>query len=201
MHFHEITLAANRIFYHTGKNYTVSKYFIPSFLKWHRDFLVRKQKPLAVARKNAYDIDALLKQFYKYKDLRNEYNIFDNNIWNFDKTRFRIEIGQAQLIITKNTYRKLTLQDPDNRESLTSIESINAIGKATSSYLILSGRQMLEKWFEEIDLDKNASFDISDMSYSNNTISIDWLEHFNENESPADAWQMLVMDGHSSPTH
>ena len=73
---HEIKTAANRILYHAGQDRTVSKYFLPRFLKRHPDFLVRKQKPLAVARKNAHDLDALLGRFHEYKDLRKEYNRF-----------------------------------------------------------------------------------------------------------------------------
>lgn len=58
-------------------------------------------------------------------------------------------VGQAQLIVTKDAHRKLILQDSDNREFLTSIESINATGKATPPYLILSGRQMLESGLKQ----------------------------------------------------
>lgn len=170
---HEVNQAANKILYHAGQDRTVSRHFLSCFLKQHPDFLVQKQKLFAVAQKNAHDLDAMLKRFHEYKNLRREYDILDDNVWNFDETRFRIRVSQAQLIITRDAHRKLIFQDPDNREFLTSIESINVIGKTTPLYMILNGRQFLEKWFEATDLSENASFNTSNTGYSNDRISMD----------------------------
>lgn len=198
---HEVRTAANRILYNSGQDQCVSDHFVPCFLKKHPEFLVRKQKPLVIARKNAHDLDALQKCFWEYKRLQQEYRILDDDTWNFDETRFRIGVGCAQLVVTRDAHRKLLLQDLDNRESLTSVETINATSKVTPPYMILSDWQMLEKWFEATDLDENASFDTNDTWYSNDKISMRWLEHFNKNAPPKKKWKMLVMDGHGSHTH
>ena len=155
-HLHKLKIAANKIFYNSSQDQVISIKFIFCFLKRHPDFFVQKQKPLLVAQKNAHNIDALLDCFHQYKKLRKKFNILDKNTWNFDESKFRLEVDWAQFIVTKDAHRKLIFQDPDNRKFLICIESISSAGKTTPLYLIFSGWQMLEKWFEVTNLDENT---------------------------------------------
>ena len=46
-----------------------------------------------------------------------------------DETRFRVGCGVAHWVITLDPNKKLLLSDPDNREFVTSVESISGVGK------------------------------------------------------------------------
>ena len=118
-----------------------------------------------------------------------------------DETGFRIGMGGDQYIVTRERHRKLTIRDPDNRESLTSIETIRGDGTVLPPYIVLNGKQYMEKWFEATDLEEEATFDLSDTGYSNDEISLRYLEHFNRNCPPKGVYRMLVMDGHGSHNH
>lgn len=196
-----IASKARLILRYLGVDRTVTKHFLPRFLKDHPDFLIRKQKPLVVDRQNAHDIEAITKIFRLYKDARVEYNILNENVFNINETGFRIGVEEDQYIVTREPHRKLTIRDPNNRESLTSIETIRGDGTAIPPYVILSGKQFLKKWFEATNLSEDASFDTSDTGYSNDEISMNYLEHFNRNTPPKGVWRMLILDGHESHNH
>ena len=95
------------------------------------------------------------------------------------------------------------MEDPKNREYLISLECVGGGGDVLPNMLILSGKQHLEKWFEENDLDDNVAFAVSDSGYSNDEISLEWLEHFDKHtrKKRKGAWCMLIMDGAESHTH
>lgn len=197
----EAVASANRLLYNAGSTKQVGEHWLHHFLARNQDLIVRKQKPLAVARKNAHNIPEMLKRFKEYRALRAEYDILDEDTWNMDETGFRIGVGRPQYIITRDKHRKLTIADPENREFLTSVEAVNAAGGTMPPYIIMSARQYLEKWFEVDTLDPKTSIDKSDTGYSNDDIAMDYLEHFNDNAPAKGAWRMLICDGHGSHSH
>ncbi len=74
--------------------------------------------------------------------------------------------------------KPLLLTDPDNREYLTSVETISGGRLSIPSMLILSGIVILEKWAQENDLDGNIPLATSLKGYSNDVLAIRWLVHF-----------------------
>ena len=72
--------------------------------------------------------------------------IADEDIWNMDETGFRVGVGKAHWVITVDPKRSLRLADPDNRESLTSVEAISGGGGHIPPMLIMAGVHILEKW-------------------------------------------------------
>ncbi len=54
-----------------------------------------------------------------------------------DETGFRMGCGKAQWVITNDASKALVMPDPDNREYITSAESINGVGRAIPAFLIL----------------------------------------------------------------
>ncbi len=83
-------------------------------------------------------------------------------------------------MITKDELGRLCMGDPKNREYLSSLECISGRGDVLPNMLILSGKQHLEKWVKKHNLDDNAPLAVSDSGYSNDEISLEWLEHFDK---------------------
>ena len=96
-------------------------------------------------RKNAHDESDFKKYFEKHKAICIEKGITDEDIWNMDETGFRAGCGRAHWVITLNPDKPLLLTDPDNREYITSVESISGGGKTIPPMLILCGILILEK--------------------------------------------------------
>ena len=96
------------------------------------------------------------------------------------------------------TDRQVYISDPDNRELVTSMESISAVGKTTDPMMIMLGQQMKEKHFPK-GLNDGIWIGVSESGYTNDILSFEWLKHFDvQTRPPNGEWRMLVMDGHGS---
>lgn len=104
----------------------------------------------------------------------------DHDCYNFDATGFRVGVGRDQWVITEDESPRLYMEGPENREYLSSLECVGGGGDVPLNMLSLSGEQHLEKWFEENDLDDDVAVAVSDSGYSNDEISLEWLEHFDK---------------------
>jgi hypothetical protein len=94
-----------------------------------------------------------------------------------DKTGFRIGVLNGKIIITYLNTKAVYLADPDNRESLTVIETISAGGKVIALFLILKGEILLEEYFNN-DLDAEIVFATSSTRYINDALSLKYIKHF-----------------------
>ena len=126
--------------------------------------------------------------------------IADEDVWNMDETGFRTGCGRAHWVITLDPDKPMLLTDPDNREYITSVESISGGGKTIPPMLILCGILILEKWAEENDLDEDILLATSPTGYSNDELALQWLEHFeiHSRKSQVGVWRLLILDGYGS---
>ena len=90
-----------------------------------------------------------------------------------DETGFRIGVGRAYKVVTiiANKDLPLFLQDPDNRELITSIECICARGSYIPSFIILSAKTLTEKTFID-ELPGDYKITVSDSGYTNDTLHL-----------------------------
>ena len=112
-------------------------------------------KETKAAGKNAHNEDDFKDYFEKYKGIRIDKGITDEDTGNMDETGFRAGCGRAHWIITLDPNKPLLLIDLENREYITSVESISGGGRTIPPMLILRGILILEKWAEENDLDED----------------------------------------------
>ena len=124
---------------------TISSCWPRRFFNRNKQFFKKKQKPLAIDRKNAHNIEDFTIYFEKYKEIRIQRGITDADVWNMDETGFCVEYKVAYLVSTMDAEKKLLLSDPDNREFLTGCESISGGGVKIPPMLILSDALILEK--------------------------------------------------------
>ncbi len=55
-----------------------------------------RQKPIELVRKLAHDSEVISGWFQRFQALRTRFGVCDKNIWNFDKTGFRIDVEKSQ---------------------------------------------------------------------------------------------------------
>jgi hypothetical protein len=60
------------------------------------------------------------------------------NLYNFDKTGFRIRCLASQIVFTR-TDRQVYISNPDNRELVTLMELISSISTTTDPIMIMPG--------------------------------------------------------------
>ena len=70
-----------------------------------------------------------------------EYGIQPDDIYNFDETGFAMGLcATAKVITGSDRYSRPYLLQPGNREWVTAIESVNAMGWALPSYIIFKAK-------------------------------------------------------------
>jgi hypothetical protein len=89
---------------------------------------------------------------------------------------------------------------PENRKSLTMIETISGSGDFLPPYIILEGKRQMCYYFKD-NIDERTMIDFSDTGYSNDAIGLKYLEFFIEHATengrvPA----LLLYDGAGSHT-
>jgi hypothetical protein len=116
----------------------------------------------------------------------------------------------GRLVFTLAEISAVYMADPDLRELLTSLESINAVGESAAPMLILPGAILLEKHFNN-NIDDSVLFATSETGsgYISDMLMLDWLEYWEKQtrpkartrakkDAPPAEWRMLIFDGHSS---
>ena len=150
---------------------TVTTRWARAWIKRQDDIFVRRQRHLDLNRVLAHDIDGIQKWYDGFIKIIIDKGIDSADIWNFDETGFRIGIGKDQWIITYEPNRRHFMAASDNRETITIIESVNAVGDVINPLLIIQGSQYLVRYF--IDLPDRYYITISDTGYANDEICLD----------------------------
>jgi len=96
-------------------------------------------------RKVVYRKEDLEKHFNEFNDIMIKYGIDPLDVYNIDETGFWIRVIVGRIIITHLSTKAVYLVDPDNRESLTTVETIYADGNTIPPILILKGDVLREK--------------------------------------------------------
>ena len=107
---------------------TVSNKWPQQFLKRYPQYAIRRQKTLDLHRKNAHRPDELQAWFERFHHLYVEKGIQPEDCNNMDETGFQIGIGKDQWSITKDRDRPLYLPSANNRDLITAVECVSAVG-------------------------------------------------------------------------
>jgi hypothetical protein len=94
-----------------------------------------------------------------------------------DEMGFHISVLNRKIVIIYLNTKAIYLVDPDNRESLTIIETVSTRGEAITLFLILKGEILLEEYFNN-NLNTEIVFAISSTRYINDTLSLKYIKHF-----------------------
>jgi len=115
------------------------------FLARHPHLKQRRQRPIAVQRKDANNVDDLANYFTKLEVAIAKYGIVLEDLWNMDETGFRVGCDRSRMVVTLDTKKVLKIADLDNRDYITFVEAISSTGETISPLLIVKGSQILDK--------------------------------------------------------
>ncbi len=122
-------------------------------------------------------------------------------IHNIDEKGCRIAMPGGQEVVVPIDINDMYVGIPENRLSLTIIESICANGTADPPVVIVPGKSIMEHWFHQ-NMTGHELITTSPTGYTNTEINLAWLNHFIKYHhcGPTSQWRILLLDGASSHT-
>jgi hypothetical protein len=197
-----IRAAANKLLDYTGSTHPATRLWASRWFKRNKDwFKTLRAKTLAQERKAAHRKEDLEEHFKEFYSALEKWGITFADVYNMDETGFRIGVLRGRIVITHLNTKTVYLADPDNRESLTTIETVCANGSAIPPFLILKGEVLQEEHFEN-ELEDEAVLSTSPSGYTNEQLSMKFIKHFHNQtyKKTKGRWRMLIFDGHGSHT-
>jgi hypothetical protein len=95
--------------------------------------------------------------FKEFKRCKDHWHILDEDIYNFDETGYMIGVVSGSLVIVPLDCETVYVDDPANRELVTSTECISASGHHVPPMIIFKGAYHLRKYFKN-DIDGRVLF-------------------------------------------
>jgi hypothetical protein len=109
-------------------------------------------------------------------------------------------ISTGAVVTALERQGRLKVVQLGNRKWITVIQGVNAKGWAILPFIIFTARHHLSSWYKEEDLPQDWAIVVSNNGWTTNTLSLDWLQHFDEHtkERTVSAYCLLVIDGYES---
>jgi hypothetical protein len=175
---------------------------------WAERFVMRS-KELKIAFNRAKDRQRILQKdpgiigvwFGLVEDTKAKYGVHNNNVHNFDKTGFQMGmIGSMKVVTGAERRARPELVQPGDRKWVIHIQSICAAGYATPPFIIYKGRIHISAWYKEADISRNWKLSVSENSWTNNALGLEWLKHFDAHAKTRQVgvYRLLILDGHES---
>jgi hypothetical protein len=131
--------------------------------------------------------------------MKAKHGIADEDTWNFDESGFIMGKISSQLVVTglEKPGKQKKLQ-PGDREWVTLVQGVSAIGRVIPPFLIFAGKVLITSWFA--DLPRDWIITVSPTGWINNDLALAWLKHFDAHTkaSSVGAYRLLIIDGHDS---
>jgi DDE superfamily endonuclease/helix-turn-helix, Psq domain len=176
--------------------------------RWAQRF-VKRQPELDLRFNRRYDYqraqceDLVLIQGW-FELLRNtiaKYGITDADIYNFDETGFMMGVISTAMVVTSSEkVGRAKAKQPGNREWVTVIQAINAIGWSLPPFVVVKAKNILLSWYDEFKLPKGWRLGVSDNGWTTNDLGLQWIQHFEKHThyQKVGAYRLLILDGHDS---
>jgi hypothetical protein len=141
-----------------GDDATVSRRWAERWMKQEKDFVKTiRSKPISWVRRYAMNKDDIKGNFTDFKRCKEKWGILDDDVYNFDETGCQIGITAGGRVIIPETERHDFVNDPDNRELVTSVECFSSTGYHVPPMLIFKGAYHLRKYSKN-DINGNTLF-------------------------------------------
>jgi len=130
-----------------------------------------------------------------------KYGILDEDIHNFDEAGFLIGMISTGAVVTGSERRgRPKSVQQGNREWITVIQGVNAMGWAIPPFIIFQGKNHLSAWYKEDNLPHDWVIAVSENGWTTNALGLEWLKHFDAHTKrrTVGSYRLLVIDGHES---
>jgi hypothetical protein len=133
--------------------------------------------------------------------MRAKYGIQDADLYNFDETGFMMGMITATMVVTRAERRgRAKTVQPGNREWVTVIQGVNALGWCVPPFIVVKGAYHLANWYTESALPPDWAIKPTTNGWTDNETGLEWIQHFEKHTAhrKTGVYRMLVIDGHES---
>ena len=94
----------------------------------------------------------------------------------------------------------IKMVQPGNREWVTVIQGVNALGWTVPPFIIVSGKYHLSTWYQNSALPLDWVIATSPNGWTTNERGLEWIQHFDQHTKSRTTgkYRLLVLDGHES---
>ncbi len=181
---------------------TVGKNWVYNFVQRHPELQSKYNRKYDYQRAKCEDPKIISGWFVRVQQVKTQYGIPDEDIYNFDETGFMMGvISTAKVITGSEKAGRAFFTQPGNREWVTVIECINSCGWATPPLFILEGKVHISTWYKDRDLPYDWAIGVSENGWTNNELGMTWLRTiFNRytKDRTKGRYRLLILDGHGN---
>lgn len=160
-----------------------------------------KTKPIAQARLDTHTEEDVKDWFGKLQFTINQYKITKaKNILNMDESGARVGCPSGEHVIVPAQVKELYTASPENRKSVTILETIYADGREPlPPFVIAPGVNIMENWVAK-ELKGKEKVTCTPTGYINNDKIIQYAKHLilHTKAGPNKPWKLLLLDSHES---
>jgi hypothetical protein len=177
------------------------KLWAARFIARHPELKTRQFRRYDYKRALCEDPDAINAWFSLMQNTVAKYGITDEDFYNFDETGFQMGvISTGKVITSSERVSNAKLVQPGNRQWVTVIQGVSAVGICIPPFIIVAGQFHLSTWYKESPLPRDWVIRPSSNGWTTNEIGLEWIQHFEQHTKPriVGKYRLLVLDGHES---
>jgi hypothetical protein len=164
-----------------------------------------KTKPIAYERVESHTEEDV-KRWYteEYRATLTKYGITKpKRVLNMDEMGCRVARPRGERVVVPIECKELYTRSPENRKSLTIIETIYTDSREPlPPFIICPRKEIMDNWIHD-NLKGGETITSSPTGYTNNEVIMEYLDHLIEHSGagPNKEWRMLLCDGHVTHTY
>ena len=180
----------------------IGKNWVYNFIKRHDELKTRFSRKYNHQRAECEDPKLIKEWFNRVQITIMQYGIAYEDIYNFDETGFAMGlIATAKVVTRAETAGRPALLQPGNREWVTTIECVNAMGWALPPCIVFKGKSHIQAWYEDNALPSDWRIELSENGWTTDQIGLSWLQNIfipTTNGYTKGTYRLLILDGHGS---
>lgn len=174
------------------------KEWLRGFLKRHPELSLRRPTSTSVARAIGFNKPQCERYFNNLSQLLLTHNFPPQSIFNMDETGISTVPNKPPKVLSTKGKRCVNkISSAERGTNVTLVNAVNAIGNFIPPAFIFARKRMKA---ELLDGAPPSSIGmVSDTSYINGDLFLDWLSHFRDNAKPSkENPVLLILDNHTS---
>ncbi|ODM20017.1 hypothetical protein SI65_05003 [Aspergillus cristatus] len=180
----------------------IGQNWVYKFIKHHNQLKTKFSRRCNYQRAKCEDPKLIKEWFDRVQIIIMQYGIAYEDIYNFDETGFAMGlIATARVVTRAETVGRPALLQPGNREWVTAIECVNAMGWALPPCIVFKGKSHIQAWYEDDALPHDWRIELSENGWTTDQIGLSWLQNIfipATNCCMTGKYRLLILDGHGS---
>ena len=155
---------------------TIGGHWVNHFIKRHPELKSKYTRKYDYQRAKCEDPRLIKAWFAQVQEIIEKYGILTEDIYNMDETGFQMGVASTAKVVcgseTKQSHAKAV--QPGNREWVTAIVAVNAIGWSLPPQIIFAAVNHQSLWY--YDLPENYVLSVSKNGWTTDELGIEWLQ-------------------------